>query len=175
VTTKLSGDWYDVPLPRGVVLGERTWVYSSYAFLHCQSELDPCVRIGNDTGVYDGSIFELGPNGSVEIGRFCNIVAAIIRADGPVVVEDYALVSWNVYISDLTDDVATPPGAEPSRTAQAGPLVIGRNSWVCAGAILLRGASIGEEAIVGAGAVVREPVRPGAIVAGNPARVVAQR
>ncbi|MGD2102601.1 MAG: DapH/DapD/GlmU-related protein [Acidimicrobiia bacterium] len=53
----------------------------------------------------------------------------------------------------------------------AGP-VIGRGAIVGANATLLPGLVIGERAVVGAGAVVVRDVDPGAVVAGNPARVV---
>jgi len=172
---RLEHDWYDAPLPPGVVLGERSWVYSSYAFLHCASELDPCVRVGDDAGVYDGTMFELGPQGSVEIGPFSSIVAAVVRLNGPMVLEDHALVSWDVFISDLVDDIGGPAGAVPSRRARDAPLVIASGAWVGAGAKLLRGSSVGRDAIVGAGAVVRDDVPAGCVVAGNPARVVGRR
>lgn len=175
MTAWLEHDWYDQPLPAGVVLGERSWVYSSYAFLHCVSEVDPCVRVGDDSGVYDGSMFELGPQGSVHIGRFCSIVAAVIRLAGPMILEDHALISWDVFVSDLEDDLGAPPGAAPARPARRAPTVIGSGAWIGAGAKLLRGSSVGRNAIVGAGAVVREDVPPGCVVAGNPARIVSRR
>jgi acetyltransferase-like isoleucine patch superfamily enzyme len=52
------------------------------------------------------------------------------------------------------------------------PVVIGRNAWVCMGAMVLKGARIGENSVVAAGAVVAGRVPPNVIVFGNPARVV---
>ncbi len=52
------------------------------------------------------------------------------------------------------------------------PVVIGRSVWVCMGAMVLKGARIGENSIVAAGAVVAGRVLPNVIVFGNPARVV---
>ncbi|MDH3286072.1 MAG: acetyltransferase [Acidobacteriota bacterium] len=52
--------------------------------------------------------------------------------------------------------------------------IIGRNAKIGANATLLPGVKIGENAIVGAGAVVVRDVDPGAVVAGNPARVINQ-
>ena len=47
-----------------------------------------------------------------------------------------------------------------------------RGASIGAGAVILPGLTVGEEAMVGAGAVVVADVPPGAVVAGNPARVL---
>jgi maltose O-acetyltransferase len=49
---------------------------------------------------------------------------------------------------------------------------IGRHAWIGGGAIILPGVSIGDDAIVGAGAVVTRDVPAGCTVAGNPARLI---
>ena len=53
--------------------------------------------------------------------------------------------------------------------------VVGDDVWIGYGAIILSGVTIGEGSIVASGAVVTKDVPPYGIVAGNPARVVAQR
>jgi UDP-2-acetamido-3-amino-2,3-dideoxy-glucuronate N-acetyltransferase len=50
--------------------------------------------------------------------------------------------------------------------------VIKRGATVGAGAVVLPGVTIGERAMVGAGAVVTKDVEPDTVVVGNPARVV---
>jgi acetyltransferase-like isoleucine patch superfamily enzyme len=52
------------------------------------------------------------------------------------------------------------------------PVTICDDAWVGAGAIVLRGVTVGEGAIVGAGSVVTKDVQPYSIVAGNPAVLV---
>jgi maltose O-acetyltransferase len=51
------------------------------------------------------------------------------------------------------------------------PVRIGRNVWIGAGALVLPGVTIGDDALVGAGSVVTRDVPAGAIVVGNPARL----
>ncbi|MCD6015161.1 MAG: hypothetical protein K0R88_1245 [Solirubrobacterales bacterium] len=75
--TVLGHDWYAGEVPANVALGERSWLYSSFAFVHHRSERDPSVRVGPDSGVYVGSYFDLGPEGEVEIGRYCAVAGAI--------------------------------------------------------------------------------------------------
>ncbi|HET7459460.1 MAG TPA: DapH/DapD/GlmU-related protein [Gemmatimonadaceae bacterium] len=52
-------------------------------------------------------------------------------------------------------------------------VTVGRDVWVGNGAIVL--ADVGDQAVVAAGAVVTKPVRPRAIVGGNPAREIGER
>jgi maltose O-acetyltransferase len=58
---------------------------------------------------------------------------------------------------------------------RGGAVVIGDRVWIGYRAIVLPGVSIGEGAVVGAGAVVTKNVEPYAIVAGNPAREIGLR
>ena len=60
------------------------------------------------------------------------------------------------------------PGAKPG----VGPISIGRNVWIAGGATVLKGVTIGEDSVVGFGAVVASDIPAGTVVAGNPARVV---
>lgn len=55
------------------------------------------------------------------------------------------------------------------------PVVINNDVWVGAGAIILKGVSIGQGAVVAAGALVNKNVPEFAIVGGVPARVIGQR
>lgn len=72
----------------------------------------------------------------------------------------------------LTADHPRDPAARRAKLESGRPVRIGRNVWIGGGAILLPGVTIGDDAIVGAGAVVTRDVPAGATVAGNPARVL---
>ena len=52
------------------------------------------------------------------------------------------------------------------------PITIGDNVWVGGMAVICPGVKVGDDAVVGAGAVVTKDVAPGMVVVGNPARVV---
>jgi maltose O-acetyltransferase len=54
----------------------------------------------------------------------------------------------------------------------ARPVRIGNNVWIGGGAILLPGITVGDDAVIGAGSVVTRDVPAGALVAGNPSRVM---
>jgi acetyltransferase-like isoleucine patch superfamily enzyme len=169
--TMLSHDWFPRVLPANVTLGTRSWCYSSYAFLHCHSRVPDGVRAGSDSGIYHGTFFELGPDAEVKIGNYCTLVGAIISTNGRVSIGDYAFLAHEVVVADsfaaLPFDVA-----RQARVESGGDILIGENCWVGARAVILSGARIGAGAIIGAAAVVDFEVPPGAIVAGNPARIV---
>jgi acetyltransferase-like isoleucine patch superfamily enzyme len=169
----LPHDWFARPLPDNVLIGPRSWCYSSFAFIHYRSRRPRGVCIGHDTGIYNGTFFDLGPNGEVEIGDYCTMVGAIISTNQRIVVGNYAMFAHEVV---LADDAAMVPWSGDDQPANVGPIaesiVVGENAWIGTRAVLLRGAWIGEGAIVAAGTVINSIVPPRTIVAGNPARIV---
>ena len=168
MSRRLDHDWYPQDLPDNVVMGEGSWLYSTYAFRHYASRAPVGVEIGRRCGLYNGTFFDLGPSGRVRIGDFCTVVGAIFSTDGEVEIGDYALIAHQVVIADHA--AAAPPGSAPAGPAR--PISIGANAWIGARAILLGGARIGADAVVAAGAVVDGEVPAGAVAAGNPARIV---
>lgn len=177
----LEHEWFPEPLPDNVCIGERSWLYSSFAFRHYLSHRPVGLLVGHDTGLYDGTFFDLGPEGEVTIGDYSTVVGAIICSNRRVVIGNYVFIAHEVVLAD--EFAAMPPwsGASAvSRASQAFPIsrtgvVIEDSAWIGARAVILGGARIGEGAIVGAAAVVDFEVPPYAVVAGNPAQVVAMR
>jgi acetyltransferase-like isoleucine patch superfamily enzyme len=84
------------------------------------------------------------------------------------VLEEGCWIGPNVVLTNAKYPMS--PGA---KDRLAGP-VIRKGAKIGANATLLPGVVIGENALVGAGAVVAHDVPPGAVVAGNPARVIRQ-
>lgn len=85
---------------------------------------------------------------------------------------------------EIGDDVMIGPNVslitsghpvEPSRRRDcvvAKPIVIGRNVWIGAGATIVGGVTIGQNAVVAAAAVVTRNVPPNTLVGGNPAKII---
>jgi acetyltransferase-like isoleucine patch superfamily enzyme len=137
---------------------------------------EDAIRIGNDTGIYRGTFFELGPRARVEIGRYCALVGAILRSQREIRIGNYVFIAHEVVISDCDGPGAARRqhdlgSAAPASCAPRG-IRIGDDVWIGMRVTILAGVTIGEGAVVGAGAVVCDDVPAHTIVAGNPARVV---
>src|ERR1044071_1115921 len=96
----LEHDWFPHPLPANVLIGERSWLYSAFAFLHYRSRRPCGVRIGDDSGVYNGTFFDLGPDGEVEVGDYCTLVGAIISTNRRIAIADHAFLAHEVVLAD---------------------------------------------------------------------------
>jgi maltose O-acetyltransferase len=83
-----------------------------------------------------------------------------------ITIEDY--VTLGPYVAVITHDASL---ANYTGTTRIGRVVVGRRAYVGVGAILLPGTTIGEDSVVGAGAVVHGDIPPGSLVTGNPAQV----
>ena len=74
----------------------------------------------------------------------------------------------------LTPTHPIDPALRRAKYEAAKPIVIQDNVWLGGGAIVLAGVTVGENSVVGAGAVVTKDVPPNVVVVGNPARIVKQ-
>ena len=169
---RLEHDWYPADLPEGVAVGERSWLYSSFAFIHSRSARPRPLAVGADSGVYRGTMFDLGPHGEVRVGDFCSIVGATFCTNGAITIEDYTFIAHEVVVADQPWAQPWIAGSPADESLPFPPRTIGPNAWIGARAVLVGHVSVGEDAIVGAGAVVTEPVPDGCLAVGNPARTV---
>jgi maltose O-acetyltransferase len=72
----------------------------------------------------------------------------------------------------LTPTHPLEPEARRAKLEAAKPITIGSNVWLGGGVIVLPGVSIGENTVVGAGAVVTRNLPANVVAVGNPARVI---
>jgi putative colanic acid biosynthesis acetyltransferase WcaF len=103
-------------------------------------------------------------NGAI-VGKQC-----LLDARGTLRIGRNANISGGARLLTGTHDTNS-----PSFEAHYRPVTIGPRAWVATGAIVLPGVSVGEGAVVAAGAVVSRDVEPFTVVAGIPARPIAER
>lgn len=126
-------------------------------------------EIGDETKV--GSFVEIQKG--VRVGARCKISSHTFICEG-VTIEDEVFVGHNVtFINDpkprATTDDGRMAGDEDWTVV---PTVVKRGASIGSSVTILCGVTIGEGALIGAGAVVTHDVPPGATVAGVPARVL---
>jgi len=148
------------------------------SFIHPLADVAEC-SIGEGTKVWQFVVILKG----AKIGRDCNICAQTL-IEGDVIVGDRVTVKSGVQLWDGTrieDDVFIGPNVtltnDPYPRSKAYPekfsgVTIERNSSIGANATLLPGITIGKSSMIGAGAVVTKNVPAGAVVAGNPAKIL---
>jgi acetyltransferase-like isoleucine patch superfamily enzyme len=81
------------------------------------------------------------------------------------------LIGPSTWITDA-DFHGLAPDLRRNTPGKAAPVVIEDNVWIGAKVIILKGVRIGKDAVVAAGCVVSKDVPAGAIVAGNPMKVI---
>lgn len=128
--------------------------------------------IGDETRI--GTFVEIQVG--AKIGARCKISSHTFICEG-VTIEDEAFVGHGVmFTNDKQPRATTEDGRLQSATDwQVEPTRVGRRASIGSNATILCGISIGDGAIVGAGAVVTRDVAPGDVVAGVPARSVKSR
>lgn len=108
---------------------------------------------------------------NVQIGELSSIGSgAWVYALDKIVIGKNVCIGEDVCLITGSHDVASPHFDLVTK-----PIAINDNVWVATGAIVLPGVTIGEGAVVAAGAVVTKDVAPWTVVGGNPAKVLKKR
>ena len=144
-----------------VKLGQRVKIFAFTNLYGC--EIGDDVKIGTFVEVQKGA----------RIGNRCKISSHTFICEG-VKLEDEVFVGHGVtFINDRFPRATNADGRlQTEADWKCDTTTVRRGASIGSGATILCGVTIGERAIVGAGSVVTKDVPDGAIVAGNPARVL---
>ncbi|HNQ73184.1 MAG TPA: acyltransferase [Verrucomicrobiota bacterium] len=144
-----------------VKLGQRVKIF---AF----TNLYGCV-VGDDTKI--GTFVEIQKG--VRVGARCKISSHSFLCEG-VTLEDEVFIGHGVtFINDRFPRATNAHGQlQTEADWKCDSTLVKRGASIGSGATILCGVSIGERSIIGAGSVVTKDVPAGAVVAGNPARVI---
>ncbi len=145
---EISRNFQDIEVEKGCSLDRGVTLLCSG-----ESSLQPKIRIGSSTYINRNTFIDAAL--LIVIGKECAI--------GP-----------GCYITDHDHgtQLDLPPLAQPLISQ---PTHIGDRVWIGANATILKGVSIGQDAVVGAGSVVTKDVPAGAIVVGVPAKIIRYR
>ena len=144
-----------------VKLGKNVKIFAFTNLYGCE--------VGDDSKV--GAFVEIQKG--AKIGCRCKVSSHTFICEG-VTLEDEVFVGHGVtFINDRFPRATTDEGTlQTEADWSCVPTRVRQGASIGSGATILCGVEIGERAIVGAGAVVTKDVPPGAIVAGNPAKLM---
>ncbi len=110
---------------------------------------------------------DFGKNIHVGEGVFIN-ACCHFQDHGGVTLGDGCQIGHNVVFATLNHFIE----AEKRKMTYSAPIVLGKNVWVGSNATILQGVTIGDNAVVGAGAVVTKDVPANTVVGGVPAKFI---
>ena len=148
-------------IARDVKLGKNVKIYNFVNAYGCE--------IGDDTQI--GAFVEIQKN--AKIGKRCKISSHTFICEG-VAIEDEVFVGHGVmFINDPDPRTVNPDGTlQRDNDWNCIQTLVKKGASIGSNATILCGITIGEGALVGAGAVVTGDVPPWAVVVGNPAKVI---
>jgi virginiamycin A acetyltransferase len=143
----------------GVSIAQKCKVYCA--------DISGSVAIDRYTSIWGPGIHIVGPIHGIRVGAFTSIAHHVSMHESFHNIQRTS----TYYIERNLFGVDLPLGEEISR----GPIIIGNDVWIGAGATILSGVQIGDGSVIGAGAVVTRAIPPYVVAAGNPATIVRDR
>lgn len=155
----VDGDW--LRIAPDVKMGQGVRIYALVNLYGC--EIGDETRIGTFVEIQKGT----------RIGRRVKISSHTFICEGVTIGDDVFIGHGVVFINDRFPQATTKGGdLQTEDDWECIPTLVKRGASIGSNATILCGVTIGERALVGAGSVVTHDVPDGAVVAGNPARVL---
>lgn len=175
----VDGDWYqaDAEIDEKSSAGQQ--LTAQYNTLKQQGEHDDAAAVlhrlvghlGEDVIIRAPLMVDYGAHISVGDRTFIN--TGLIALDvAPITIGADCQIGPNVQL--LTPVHPLEPGPRRDKWESARSIVLADNVWLGGGVVVCPGVTIGENSVIGAGAVVSRDVPANAVAVGNPARVIKQ-
>lgn len=176
------------PLRASIWIVRRLWVDLACPGVHLGRDVQ--LSTGVELAASDGGVLTVGravnvargvaivvQYGRIELGQRVFVGAwSVITSKVSVVIGNDVLIAERVTIRDQDHEIRGPIGIPISAAGfRSAPIAIGNDVWIGAGAVILRGVTIGDGAVVAANAVVNCDVASGEVVGGIPARRIGLR
>lgn len=131
-------------------------------------------RCSNIIGVFHP--VQLGTLGSgiIQLGEEVGISGSVLVAAKKITVGSRTLIGAGCVLADTDFHPLNRFSRSQGCPGEAKPIVIGEDVWLGLNVTVLKGVSIGDGSIIGAGSVVTKDIPPHTLAAGNPAKVIRQ-
>jgi acetyltransferase-like isoleucine patch superfamily enzyme len=149
---------------KDVILGKNVKIYNFVNLYGC--EIDDETRIG--------TFVEIQKN--AKIGKRCKIQSHTFICEGVTIEDDVMVAHGVMFINDRDPFAVNSDGSMKSDNDwECIPTLVKKGACIGSNATVMCGVTIGEGALVGAGAMVTKDVEPHTVVAGNPAKFLRMR
>lgn len=159
-------------------LDERAHLGINVLNLH-RAKVQPCtlwlgensrMDVRGSFDMYEGAAIVVCDGGHLELGNNSYMNMSLIQCANHITIGDNCAIAGDVLIQDTDFHPVMDEDGNPKPISK--PIHIGNHVWICAKATILKGVTIGDGAIVAAGAVVTKDVPARCVVAGNPGKIV---
>ena len=144
-----------------IKIGKKTALFSSFS--------------SNMLGLYQRNIIVARYGGKIEIGEHCGISGSTIYSWNSIEIGNHTRIGANCKIIDNDFHPVELEYRHKSLNEEytrRSPIVIGDDCFIGMNSIILKGTTLGNNVIVGAGSVVHGKFPDNVIIAGNPAKIV---
>ncbi len=136
------------------------------------------IRVGDKVGFYGNNYLNAnGQQGNITIGDHTHVDRnAVLYGQGGLRIGSGCSIGCGTVIYTQSNQyLANPKLPFLEQPVMYAPVNIGNDVWVGGGSIILPGVTVGDHAVIGAGAVVTRNVESGSVVAGIPAKEIKRR
>jgi acetyltransferase-like isoleucine patch superfamily enzyme len=160
---------------KGVVLGKQSKFFG-FVFFHKNPQ--SIIRIGSKCTFRSKAtsnliginrpcmISTLTPDANIIIGDRCGFSGTVIGAFKLIQIGNNVNCGANTLITDSDWHLNDPRSGVPK------PVIIANNVWLGEGVKVLKGVTIGENTVIGAGSIVTKPIPANVFAGGNPCRII---
>jgi acetyltransferase-like isoleucine patch superfamily enzyme len=156
---------------RDLVAARPGWSFGEQCFISGLASVDnDALRLGDRSYIAAGAYL----TGTLHTGRDCSVnVYTVIRGD--VRLGDAVRIGAHTSILGFNHTMATLEVEFFRQPLESRGIRIGNDVWIGSHVVILDGITVGDHAVLAAGAIVTKDVPAGAIVGGNPARLIRSR
>jgi acetyltransferase-like isoleucine patch superfamily enzyme len=126
----------------------------------------------NSIGIKQACFISTSKNAELIIGEHCGFSGTVIAASNHISIGNYVICGANSTITDSDRHSLDYLERSKGSTGKTAAIIIHDHVWIGMNAVILKGVTIGEGAVIGANSIVCHNVPAHKVVAGNPARII---